>query len=46
LKNVRRECNICFLFAVKKKDRKDTDIYINVFNVFEEHFEELIEEGK
>lgn len=46
LKNVIRECNICFLFAVKKEDRKDTKLSINVFNVFEEHFEELIGEGK
>lgn len=46
LKNVIRECDLYFLFAVKKEDRKDTEIYINVFNVFKEHFKELIEEGK
>lgn len=46
LKNVIRECNIYFSFAVKKEDRKDTEIYINVFLVFEEHFKELIREGK
>lgn len=46
LKNVIRECNICFLFAVKKEDRKDTDAGINVFLAFKRHFEELIREGK
>lgn len=46
LKNVIRECDICFSFAVKKEDIKDTEIYINVFLVFKKHFKELIEEGK
>lgn len=46
LKNKITDCELRFLFAVKKEDRKDTEIWFNVFLIFKKYFEELIREGK